>query len=242
MPSPRDVPSYDHKPEMSAAERRGRGSCAAIEPAGYAFAVVNFANPDMVGHTGVDSRRRARGGDGRRLPRPRPRGRRARRRGRARDRRPRQRRDDARAGRRQPAHRAHDEPGARRPHRARRDARERRARGRRADDPRPARARGAGADERQKSSRTRPEIGLYCATLSLPQPDSGVLRKAQRGDDRAFSIIVRAYQVPVFNYVLAHGRRALAGRGSDAGGLPPRLPGAAALSTPARSSRPGSSR
>jgi RNA polymerase sigma-70 factor (ECF subfamily) len=38
--------------------------------------------------------------------------------------------------------------------------------------------------------------------LSLPQPDSGVLRKAQRGDDRAFSIIVRAYQVPVFNYVL----------------------------------------
>jgi len=38
--------------------------------------------------------------------------------------------------------------------------------------------------------------------LSLPQPDSGVLRKAQRGDERAFSIIVRAYQVPVFNYVL----------------------------------------
>src|SRR5437773_7393472 len=40
------------------------------------------------------------------------------------------------------------------------------------------------------------------ATLSLPQPDHGVLRKAQRGDERAFSIIVRAYQVPVFNYVL----------------------------------------
>jgi RNA polymerase sigma-70 factor (ECF subfamily) len=38
--------------------------------------------------------------------------------------------------------------------------------------------------------------------LSLPQPDYGVLRKAQRGDERAFSIIVRAYQVPVFNYVL----------------------------------------
>jgi 2,3-bisphosphoglycerate-independent phosphoglycerate mutase len=51
VPSPRDVPSYDHKPEMSAAEvtdrfvkEVGRGS--------YAFAVVNFANPDMVGHTG----------------------------------------------------------------------------------------------------------------------------------------------------------------------------------------------
>ena len=38
--------------------------------------------------------------------------------------------------------------------------------------------------------------------MSLPQPDLGVLRKAQRGDERAFSIIVRAYQVPVFNYVL----------------------------------------
>ena len=38
--------------------------------------------------------------------------------------------------------------------------------------------------------------------MSLPQPDHGVLRKAQRGDERAFSIIVRAYQTPVFNYVL----------------------------------------
>jgi RNA polymerase sigma-70 factor (ECF subfamily) len=47
--------------------------------------------------------------------------------------------------------------------------------------------------------------------LSLPQPDPGVLRKAQRGDERAFSIIVRAYQVPVFNYVLRLvGDRALA--------------------------------
>jgi len=38
--------------------------------------------------------------------------------------------------------------------------------------------------------------------LSLPQPDDGVLRKAQRGDDRAFAIIVRSYQTPVYNYVL----------------------------------------
>ncbi|HSF62387.1 MAG TPA: RNA polymerase sigma factor [Gaiellaceae bacterium] len=38
--------------------------------------------------------------------------------------------------------------------------------------------------------------------MSLPQPDLGVLRKAQRGDERAFSIIVRAYEQPVFNYVL----------------------------------------
>ena len=49
VPSPRDVPSYDHKPEMSAsdvarlfAERIGQ----------HSFGVVNFANPDMVGHTG----------------------------------------------------------------------------------------------------------------------------------------------------------------------------------------------
>jgi RNA polymerase sigma-70 factor, ECF subfamily len=38
--------------------------------------------------------------------------------------------------------------------------------------------------------------------LSLPQPDNGVLRKAQRGDEHAFCIIVRAYQIPVYNYVL----------------------------------------
>jgi 2,3-bisphosphoglycerate-independent phosphoglycerate mutase len=50
VPSPRDVPSYDHKPEMSAAEVTER-FCAEIGD-GYAFGVVNFANPDMVGHTG----------------------------------------------------------------------------------------------------------------------------------------------------------------------------------------------
>jgi RNA polymerase sigma-70 factor (ECF subfamily) len=37
--------------------------------------------------------------------------------------------------------------------------------------------------------------------LSLAQPDLGVLRKAQKGDERAFSLIVRAYETPVFNYV-----------------------------------------
>ena len=47
--------------------------------------------------------------------------------------------------------------------------------------------------------------------MSLPQPDHGVLRKAQRGDERAFAIIVRAYQIPVYNYVLRMvGDRALA--------------------------------
>jgi 2,3-bisphosphoglycerate-independent phosphoglycerate mutase len=51
VPSPRDVPSYDHKPEMSAAEVTDR-FVEAIGRGDYAFAVVNFANPDMVGHTG----------------------------------------------------------------------------------------------------------------------------------------------------------------------------------------------
>ena len=47
--------------------------------------------------------------------------------------------------------------------------------------------------------------------MSLPQPDHALLRTAQRGDDRAFAIIVRSYEQPVFNYVLRMvGDRALA--------------------------------
>jgi 2,3-bisphosphoglycerate-independent phosphoglycerate mutase len=51
VPSPRDVASYDRKPSMSAAELTDRFVAEIGE--GYAFAVINFANPDMVGHTGV---------------------------------------------------------------------------------------------------------------------------------------------------------------------------------------------
>jgi 2,3-bisphosphoglycerate-independent phosphoglycerate mutase len=50
--SPRDVATYDHKPEMSAAE----ATDAFVErwsEGDYAFGIINFANPDMVGHTGV---------------------------------------------------------------------------------------------------------------------------------------------------------------------------------------------
>jgi 2,3-bisphosphoglycerate-independent phosphoglycerate mutase len=50
--SPRDVASYDLKPQMSAAEVADR-VVAAIDAGGLGFVVVNFANPDMVGHTGV---------------------------------------------------------------------------------------------------------------------------------------------------------------------------------------------
>jgi 2,3-bisphosphoglycerate-independent phosphoglycerate mutase len=51
VPSPRDVPTYDHKPEMSARE----AADAFVRHWGKdkpAFAIINFANPDMVGHTG----------------------------------------------------------------------------------------------------------------------------------------------------------------------------------------------
>jgi 2,3-bisphosphoglycerate-independent phosphoglycerate mutase len=52
VPSPRDVPSYDLKPEMSALEVADR-FVEEIESGEYGYAVLNFANPDMVGHTGV---------------------------------------------------------------------------------------------------------------------------------------------------------------------------------------------
>jgi 2,3-bisphosphoglycerate-independent phosphoglycerate mutase len=52
VPSPREVGTYDQKPEMSAGEVAER-FCQALEEDGYSFAVVNFANPDMVGHSGV---------------------------------------------------------------------------------------------------------------------------------------------------------------------------------------------
>ncbi len=52
--SPRDVPTYDHKPQMSA-DAAADAFCEAWSGApgdGYRFGIINFANPDMVGHTG----------------------------------------------------------------------------------------------------------------------------------------------------------------------------------------------
>jgi 2,3-bisphosphoglycerate-independent phosphoglycerate mutase len=51
VPSPQDVATYDQRPEMSAAEVTRRFEDEIGD--GYRFAVVNFANPDMVGHSGV---------------------------------------------------------------------------------------------------------------------------------------------------------------------------------------------
>ncbi len=54
-PSPRDVPTYDHAPEMSAAQAADLFVRAWREDGagGFQFGVINFANADMVGHTGV---------------------------------------------------------------------------------------------------------------------------------------------------------------------------------------------
>ena len=47
--------------------------------------------------------------------------------------------------------------------------------------------------------------------MAIQQPDIAVIRKAQRGDERAFTLIVRAYEAPIFNYVLRMvGNRSLA--------------------------------
>ncbi len=51
VPSPRDVATYDEKPQMSAALVADAVVQATTERA-YDFILVNFANPDMVGHTG----------------------------------------------------------------------------------------------------------------------------------------------------------------------------------------------
>ena len=51
--SPKDVPTYDLKPQMSAYEVCDR-LVEAIGSGKYDVIIINFANPDMVGHTGVE--------------------------------------------------------------------------------------------------------------------------------------------------------------------------------------------
>src|SRR6201996_6152786 len=50
VPSPKDVPTYDFKPQMSAPEVTAK--VVELLPK-YDLVILNFANPDMVGHTGV---------------------------------------------------------------------------------------------------------------------------------------------------------------------------------------------
>ena len=50
IPSPKEVPTYDHKPEMSAPQV----TAVVVEKLkDYDLVILNYANPDMVGHTGV---------------------------------------------------------------------------------------------------------------------------------------------------------------------------------------------
>jgi 2,3-bisphosphoglycerate-independent phosphoglycerate mutase len=50
--SPRDVPTYDKKPEMSA-PAAAEALVERWRDGDFTFGIINFANPDMVGHTGV---------------------------------------------------------------------------------------------------------------------------------------------------------------------------------------------
>jgi 2,3-bisphosphoglycerate-independent phosphoglycerate mutase len=52
IPSPRDIPTYDMKPEMSAYEVTEE-VIKRLGTSKYNFILLNFANPDMVGHTGI---------------------------------------------------------------------------------------------------------------------------------------------------------------------------------------------
>jgi 2,3-bisphosphoglycerate-independent phosphoglycerate mutase len=52
IPSPRDVPTYDHKPEMSALQVTDE-VIRHIQTGAHGFILMNYANPDMVGHTGI---------------------------------------------------------------------------------------------------------------------------------------------------------------------------------------------
>jgi 2,3-bisphosphoglycerate-independent phosphoglycerate mutase len=52
VPSPKEVATYDEKPEMSA-PAVADAVVEAIDSGKFDFVLVNFANPDMVGHTGI---------------------------------------------------------------------------------------------------------------------------------------------------------------------------------------------
>jgi 2,3-bisphosphoglycerate-independent phosphoglycerate mutase len=146
VPSPRDVPTYDHKPEMSAREA----------PLGRAGLRVRDHQLRQRRHGRPHGRDRGRGGGGRdrrRVPRADRRGGRVEGRLVHRHGRPRQRGRDARGGR-LARHRALAQPGAADRHRGRGRARRRRdPRGRRPDGARAARDGAAGRDDRPLAAR-----------------------------------------------------------------------------------------
>ena len=52
IPSPRDIATYDEKPQMSAFKVASK-TCEKIDSNDFQFIILNFANMDMVGHTGI---------------------------------------------------------------------------------------------------------------------------------------------------------------------------------------------
>ena len=138
--SPRDVPTYDQKPQMSARAAADAFTGHWAE-GGYRFGIINFANPDMVGHTGVIPAAVAAVEEVDACLADVRRGGRALRRRLHRHRRPRQLRPHARAGR-LAQHRPLAQPGAADRHRRGAGARRaRHPRRRRPHRPRPARHR-----------------------------------------------------------------------------------------------------
>ena len=199
VPSPRDVPSYDLKPEMSAPEVTAR-FVEAIQSGDFGFAVLNFANPDMVGHTGsipaaVKAVETVDACLGRCHAAIEERG------GVALVGRPRKRGADAGAGR-PAAYGAYDQSGTF----CATDTNASLHEGGELADLAPtalvARTAAVLTNDWQKLDHLPRMTGIYSTSFGAPQPDFGVLRKAQRGDERAFNLIVRAYETPVYNYVL----------------------------------------
>ncbi len=175
VPSPK-VATYDLQPEMSAPELTDK-AVAAIEVGTFDLIVLNFANADMVGHTGkLDAAVRAvetvDAGLGRIADAIAKRRRRA-----AGDRRPRQLRVDARPRDRRPAHGAHHQPGA--GDAGRHEWRDvaRRPAGRRRADPAGADGPGAAARDDRPVAVRPPRVGGL-RTARLP---GGGLREAGSG-------------------------------------------------------------
>ena len=168
VPSPK-VATYDLQPEMSALELTDK-AVEAIESEKYDLIVLNFANPDMVGHTGslpaaIRAVETVDGCLGRLVAAIDKVGRRA-----SRHRRPRQLRGHARSRHRPAAHSSHDEPGTRDP--AWRSWRKHRGRtpGRpRADASGAYGAGPAGGDDGHVAD----PVSEACCTVACPLPKSG---------------------------------------------------------------------
>ena len=191
VPSNRQVATYDLAPEMSAVPVTD-GVVSALQQGtdagGPQFILVNYANPDMVGHTGMLKPAISRDRDHRRLSRPHRRRRRGGGRRALHHRRSRQLRDDDRSGDRAAAHRAHHQPDpvhrarprARGPHVSQRRAPVRR----RADDPRIPGHQAAAADGRRQLVRGTSAVSIGRRLIDLARAElNSLLDRAARAEE-----------------------------------------------------------